>query len=383
MKILVNAIPVAGLQTGISRYVRHLYQEMGKIPGTEINYFDGKRVFKKMPEQADPLKWAKETAAIWKLPDIIVFAIRALHWLKFELNLRQVCKKHQFDIYHETGFVPAAMSIIPMVYTIHDLSLITHKHTHPRERVWFNDFFQQKRLPYATHIVTVSKFIHDQIIDIMNISPSKISVIPEAAASHFYPRSLEKIQNLRNKLSLPNNYLLFVGSLEPRKNLPLFIKALQHCQVSLPLVIAGWEGWGDKDWLKSIAGSNLENRIIITGYVDDETLACLYSGASAFVYPSLYEGFGLPILEAMACGCPVICSNAASMPEVAGDAAIQINPMNADDLAKAIDRIATDDVLRRSLIEKGFSRANQFAWRKAAESTYAVFNKIISEAQNK
>ncbi|MFZ3048095.1 MAG: glycosyltransferase family 1 protein, partial [Desulfatirhabdiaceae bacterium] len=120
--------------------------------------------------------------------------------------------------------------------------------------------------------------------------------------------------------------------------------------------------------------------IILTGYVDDETLACLYSGASAFVYPSLYEGFGLPILEAMACGCPVICSNVASMPEVAGNAAIQIDPQDPDDLAKAIDRVIADNNLRFRLRELGFSRAGEFTWRKAAESTRAVFETIIKRS---
>ena len=142
---------------------------------------------------------------------------------------------------------------------------------------------------------------------------------------------------MRKQYNLTGEYLLFVGSLEPRKNLPLLIQAMQLCNTNISLLIVGWEGWGDKSWMQTIRESGLTQRIILTGYVDDETLACLYSGASAFVYPSLYEGFGLPILEAMACGCPVICSDVASMPEVAGDAAIRIDPASAEDLAAAID----------------------------------------------
>jgi glycosyltransferase involved in cell wall biosynthesis len=378
MKILVNAIPLTGLLTGISRYVRQLYREMEKIPDTEISYFDGKRVLSRMPDQADPIKWASETAAIWKLPVPIVFALRALHWLKFEMSLRHVCRKNKFDIYHETMFVPAAMSIIPLIYTIHDLSLITHKHTHPKDRVWFNDFFQKKRLPYATHIMTVSEFIRDQIIDVMNISKSRVTVIPEAAASHFYPRSTEQLRQLRSKFTLPDEYLLFVGALEPRKNLPMVINAMQHCKSTINLVLAGWEGWGDKSWIRRMHQAGLRDRIFFTGYVDDETLACLYSGALALVYPSLYEGFGLPILEAMACGCPVICSDVASMPEVAGDAAIRIDPTSTGGLTAAIDLLAGNQNARQHLIARGFLRAADFTWKRTAEKTREVFQKIAS-----
>jgi len=155
---------------------------------------------------------------------------------------------------------------------------------------------------------------------------------------------------------------------------------LQCCKTDIPLVIAGWEGWGDKSWRDTIQGAGLEKRIVFTGYVDDETLACLYSGATAFVYPSLYEGFGLPILEAMSCGCPVICSNVSSMPEVAGKAAILISPFDAEDLAFAIDIVSGDQDMRCQLIQKGLERAAEFSWRRTAELTRDVFCRVSEEA---
>jgi len=380
MKILVNAIPLVGLLTGISRYVRQLYQELEQLPDIEVFYFDGVRVHRQMPDQAVPEKWIRATANIWKLPAPIVFTLRSIDWLKYEWMLRRVYRTGQYDVYHETGFLPPAVRGIPIVYTIFDLSLSKFRHTHPRERVWFHDFFFPRRISYASHILTISNFIGQEIHDTIRIPHNRISAIHLAPSSIFYPRQPEPVHSTNIRYGIPKEYLLFVGSLEPRKNLALLVQALQRCRTKVPLVLAGWEGWGDKNWMTSIAGTDLENRIIMTGYVDDETLANLYSGASAFVYPSIYEGFGLPILEAMACGCPVICSKAASMPEVAGDSAIQIDPANPDDLAAAIDRIMSDAELRRRLIEKGFSRTGQFSWRKTAVSTSAVFEKIISEA---
>jgi glycosyltransferase involved in cell wall biosynthesis len=378
LKILVNAIPLTCLLTGISRYVRQLYTELDQFPDVEITYFDGNRILKNMPSQAGPGKWSRAISAIWKLPDPVVFAVRTLHWWKFEMLLRRACRKGCYDIYHETGFVPAAMSAVPTVYSIYDLSLIKFRHAHPKERVWFYDFMGRRRLHFARHILTISEFIRQEICETLALSPSKVSAVPLAPARHFYPRSAEKIDLVRRRYRLAGRYLLFVGSLEPRKNLPLLIQAMKRSETNISLLLVGWEGWGDKSWMQTIRESELAQRIVLTGYVDDETLACLYSGAMAFVYPSLYEGFGLPILEAMACGCPVICSDVASMPEVAGDAAIRFDPASIRDLTAAIDFLAGDQNARQRLIACGFDRAADFTWKQTAEKTRDVFQKMVS-----
>jgi alpha-1,3-rhamnosyl/mannosyltransferase len=158
---------------------------------------------------------------------------------------------------------------------------------------------------------------------------------------------------------------------------------MQHCQSDISLVLVGWEGWGDKSWMETIRHAGLQKRIVFTGYVDDEILACLYSGATAFVYPSLYEGFGLPILEAMACGCPVICSNTASMPEVAGDAAALIDPCNPEELAFAIEALTGDREMRLEQIQKGLCRAAEFSWRRTADMTVNIYKKVVERTANK
>ena len=170
----------------------------------------------------------------------------------------------------------------------------------------------------------------------------------------FCPCSTDVVETIKTKYNLPESYLLFVGSLEPRKNIALLIDALQAVKTDIPLVLVGWHGWGYKGWLEKIKTTDLKSRIYVIGHVPDDDLKAIYSGAAALVYPSLYEGFGLPILEAMACGCPVICSNTASMPEVAGDAAILIDPGRVVELAAAIETIVYDSETKKLPCGTGF-----------------------------
>jgi len=376
MDVLLDAIPLDGLMTGISRYVRNLYLQLERLPGVTVYYFNGRSCTTRMPDQARPGRWIKETSMVWKLPDPLAFGFRAATWLSFELKVRRLIRRNSFNLYHETAFTPSAVRNVPQILTIHDLSLAKFREMHPKERVWFSDWFLKRRIPYAAHIITVSDFIRSEICDELGLATDKVTVIPEAPDPFFFPRDRQKARELVEVLGLPQDYILFVGTLEPRKNLPLLIKAAAACESDIPIVLVGWEGWGGDPWLEMVKEQGLRNRIFTTGYVDEESLACLYSNALALVFPSLYEGFGLPVLEAMACGCPVICSNAASLPEVAGDAALFIDPYEVDGLASAIDKLVDDSTLRIDLIHKGFERVAQFSWKRAAEETLDVFRKV-------
>jgi glycosyltransferase involved in cell wall biosynthesis len=380
MDIIVNAIPLTGLLTGISRYVRCLYSALQTGLDLSITYFTGSAQLSAMPQQAEPHAWSKGTEMIWRLPDAVVTGIRSVNQLNFERRLRRACHNKQYTIYHETAFFPAALSEVPIVYTLYDISLIKYRAEHPRERIWFFDLFFNRRLRYAAHILTISNFMRNELVETLKIPGDAVTAIPLAHDPNFYPRSRQDIVRMLSRKKWPKEYILFVGTLEPRKNLSLLIKALSRTENKIPLVLTGWRGWGDKQWLNDIKHLGLEKRVFFTDYVDEETLACLYSGASAFVYPSLYEGFGLPVLEAMACGCPVICSHAASLPEVAGDAALFINPADPDDLACKIDRVLQDTALRSVLIENGLQRAQCFSWQKTAAQTLELFSRVSEEA---
>jgi alpha-1,3-rhamnosyl/mannosyltransferase len=379
MDILLDAIPLKGLMTGISRYLRNLYTELERLPGVAVYYSDGRSCTTQMPTQAIPGQWMKATSLVWRLPDSLAFGFRVATWLSYEMRIRRIIRRKPFAVYHETAFTPAAVKKVPQVFTIHDLSLTKFREMHPKERVWFATVFLNQRMRYVSHLITVSDFIRSQICDEMHISPDRITAIPEAPDPLFFKREKGKTTGALKAMELPTDYMLFVGTLEPRKNLPLLIKAAGVCKNDIRIVLVGWKGWGDHSWLQMLENRRLANRIVAIGYVDEESLACLYSNARALVFPSLYEGFGLPILEAMACGCPVICSNTASLPEVAGDAALLINPHNVEELADAIDRIVDDSTLRDDLIRKGYGRAACFSWKKTAEETLAVFRSVTQK----
>ena len=378
---------MTGLLTGIARYLRNLYSAMNLIEqpnlsnsgisNLELSYFQGKTAVNSMPPMAESEQCQIATKSVRKLPDPAIFGIRAARWLKYEYKLNKLCRKKAFDIYHETAFAPAKLTSIPTVYSIYDLSLRRYSETHPRERVWFFEYFIKTRLKYARHILTISEFIKQEIIEEFKVPPSMVTAVPLAPDPLFGLCTADIVKKTRIKYNLPETYLLFVSSLEPRKNIDLLIEALQTANTDIPLVLVGWHGWGEKKWLEKVKKTNLKKRIYITGHVPDHDLKAIYNGAQALVYPSLYEGFGLPILEAMTCGCPVICSNTASMPEVAGDAAILINPAKSDELAHAIETIVHDTEIRNNLIRKGFKQATSFTWDSTARKTLGVFKRVV------
>ncbi|MDZ7695477.1 MAG: glycosyltransferase family 1 protein [Deltaproteobacteria bacterium] len=376
MNILLDAIPLKGLLTGISRYLRNLYTALERLPGIHVTYTDSKSWTPWMPSQAVPGQWMNATSRIWKLPDPIAFGFRVATWSAYEMRIRRRIRRHHYDIYHETAFVPAAINRIPQVLTLHDLSLMKCKEMHPKERVWFMDLFFKRRLKYTAHIITVSEFIRREVCDELHVAPDLVTAIHEAPDPIFSPREKKVVQRVVEALGLPQEYILFVGTLEPRKNLSLLMKAAAVCEHPLPIVLVGWKGWDTERLLAALDHPALRHRVFTTGYVDEESLACLYANALALVFPSLYEGFGLPVLEAMACGCPVICSNAASLPEVAGNAARLIDPHDVEELTAAIDSVAEDSGLRNDLIKKGFQRSAHFSWEKTATETLAVFKSV-------
>ena len=381
MNVIVNAIPLTGLLTGISRYVRCLYTALQHMQDISISYFSGRSCSASMPSQAEPASWTQKTELIWRMPDSFVTGIRSLFWLSFERRLRAACRSNHFNIYHETGFFPAAVTDMPVVYTMYDISLLKYRTEHPRERVWFFDLFFKRRIQYAAHIITISEFMRKEIINTLGIDENLITAIPLAHDPFFYPRQEKEINNALAVHNFPRDYILFVGTLEPRKNISLVIRALSMTNSEIPLILVGWSGWGDKTWWRDITDLGLEKRVYTADYLDEETLACLYSGARALVYPSLYEGFGLPVLEAMACGCPVLCSNTSSLPEVAGTAALFVEHDDPDYLARKIDRIIQDSEGRNVLVEKGLQRAALFSWEKTATKTLDVFKQVYEESR--
>jgi glycosyltransferase involved in cell wall biosynthesis len=236
----------------------------------------------------------------------------------------------------------------------------------------------------ATRIIADSEATCLDLIRHYHIQEHKITVVYPGCDRSLAPvTDRELLTSVRARYRLAHSYLLYVGTLHPRKNLVRLIEAFAFLTASLDaetkdgasplqLVLAGQKGWLYDDILAQVRKLGLTERVRLTGYLPPADLPALLSGARAFVFPSLYEGFGLPVLEAMACGTPVICSNVSSLPEVAGDAALLVDPLDVDALAAALEQVVVDPELRRALVERGFRQAARFSWRRCARETLQV-----------
>jgi len=238
-----------------------------------------------------------------------------------------------------------------------------------------------KSIKNADMIIAVSENTKKDIINCFNISSDKIQVVYEGVDDFFkIINDKGRLEQVRKKYNISKDFILNVSMITPRKNLITLIKAFKLLRdsknIKCQLVIAGGKGWWYEDVFKTVSALRLEDEVIFTGYVPDEDLLYLYNAATLFAYPSLYEGFGLPILEAMSCGCPVVASNVSSIPEVCEDAALMINPKDVEELSQAMYKLIIEGSLRQMLIKKGLERVKQFSWRKTAEQTLEIYNKL-------
>lgn len=290
----------------------------------------------------------------------------------------------QANIYHSLFYaLPSKDEInrISRILTIYDLIPVLDSKSFTTRICQKYDKMIQSVDINQDWITCISQHTKNDFCNHTGMNPERVFVTPLAADTHFFPvENLDIINNTLKKYQINNApYLLSLCTLEPRKNLSFLIRCftkiiLDNPSIDLNLVLVGVSGWKNNDIFKTAQENPiLKNRIIFTGYIPDEDLSAIYSGATAFIYPSLYEGFGLPPLEAMQCGTPVITSNTSSFPEVVGDAGIMINPTDEDALCQAILTIIQDSQLRKTLSEKGRERAKQFSWAKCAEETVKVY----------
>ena len=377
MKIIVNAFPMVNVNTGIGRYMRCLYRMLEENYGNrlQIGYFDGKTVSASMPSGPGNLsRWTRLVSLFWRLPAYPAFFLRLIFHFNQERNFRRYVK--DYEIYHEAGFFPfLTPSHIRTIFTLHDLSVFRFPQYHPYERVLYSRIFLPKRCEKVSQFLTVSNYSKEEMKRFLDIPRRKVLVTYEGfEASTFYPRSQKEVAGFLCRRTLPKKYFLFVGSGDPRKNMEIIPEALGRAAIDVPLVVAGWSGW---------SGKNVWGGVLFLGYVGDDELAHLYSGALALIFPSRYEGFGLPILEAMACGCPVVTTQEASMPEVAGDAAFYMkDPDDVEGLAGILQELAEDSLSRQKWVEKGLARTAQFAWENTAELTFKAFEQVFHERKS-
>lgn len=297
--------------------------------------------------------------------------------LREQFTLPNLALAAQADVLHLTGFAAPLRSPVPVVLTVMDLIGILFAKNFP----WASRFYWSRYLPFtlgaARHIVTLSQHTRRDIVRLTRIHPQRISVVPPGVDARFHLIENETIaENVRARLTLPEKYFLFVSTLEPRKGIDTLISAYGMIANQVPehLVIVGKRGWYFQQLFTQVRRAGLQTRIHFADYIADGDLPALYYLASAFVFPSRYEGFGLTPLEAMACGAPVISSNSSSLPEVVGDAGILLAPQDAMGFARAMLAVATGDGERLRLRALGLERAQLFSWDRAAHQLLQIYH---------
>ncbi|HLF01194.1 MAG TPA: glycosyltransferase family 1 protein [Anaerolineales bacterium] len=386
MKILINATPLLSPRSGVGRYTRALGESLLRIDReADYHFFAPPHFSRRMPQFA----WETSAAPTYSFLRQRLRALRGysiwVDWSRrqlFELGGRW----RGFGLYHEPNSVPLGFPA-PVVLTVLDLSIRRYPQTHPAVRVEiFNRYFYQN-LHRVRRIITISHAIKNELIDLLHIPPERIDVIHLAADEKFRPAPADSVKRFRSRRGLPDSYILYLGTIEPRKNLHRLVQAYAALPAAtrdrFPLLLAGFKGWPDDDTpYRSLAALverlGLGRHVLFTGFVPEDELPMLYNCATAFVFPSIYEGFGLPPLEAMQTGLPVIVSTASALREVVDDAGLCVPSDDVTAWADALARVLSDASLREELSARGLRRATQFSWEQCARQTLASYRTALS-----
>lgn len=377
INLVIGATSLVQPLTGIGQYTLNLAKELSLNSNLNIDYFNG-YIWTKNPDIRVLPNLGKFKSFIRNVVPNAYDLRRYGQQKTFELKI----KKIKADIYHEPNFLPLKFDG-PTVITVHDLSYIKHSETHPLERIRVMSKFLPPAIEQSNCIIADSHFTKSEILSEFNIDSNKVHVTHLGKSSDFYHRTKISSQDILKKYDLAyGSYILAVGTLEPRKNLTQVISAYRllpsEIAQQFPLVIVGVRGWKEKGLLSELELLLKEKKAYLLGYVPANDLPFLYSGARAFVFPSLYEGFGLPPLEAMACGTPVITSNTSSIPEVVGNAGLMLSVGDVDAMKSNIEMLCEDDILHAKLSIAGLKQSEKFTWAACAKQTFDAYQYALN-----
>ncbi|MCM3904632.1 MAG: glycosyltransferase family 4 protein [Pyrinomonadaceae bacterium] len=379
MHIGLDGIPLTEPKTGIGHYTFELAAALaGVAPESsfELAY----------PSTFAPINIAEQTEALSLPANLELRRVRVgplgRHW--WSAGLPRHVRSSGIELFHGTNYDIPLWRRCATVLTIHDLSQLLHPETHEKRSVRR----ARRRIPLmartADAIITPTQSVRREVCERLKTNPEKVFAIPEAARACFHPLAFGETAEVRGRLGIGNDFLLTVGTLEPRKNLSVLVNAFEEVmrawpQSSTQLVIVGGRGWLSGPLFTAIERSPVRNRILLTDYLHDEDLRALYASCHAFIYPSIYEGFGLPPLEAMACGAPVIASRIPALAETTGDAGLLFDHISANDLAQKILALVGDENARQKLSNAGLKRASEFSWERTAQLTLEVYTKALAK----
>ena len=367
---------------GIGRYTRELMRAIAESDSRYLFKLFSARVPEALPIP-DPLPVRKGTISHRLAPISEKWLYRL--WYRLRLPLPVQLFTGHLDLYHSPDFVlPPTSGDIPTLLTVHDLSFVHYPDTFPSALVNYLNEVVPWSVKRATHIVADSYATKNDLIDLWQVAEEKITVLYSGVSREYRPvEDDSQIQHVRLATGLARRpYILSVGTVQPRKNYQMLIRAYAAIAPEFPhdLAIAGGKGWLEEEMTAEAARHNVADRVHFLGFVADEYLPALYSGASLFTFPSLYEGFGLPVLEAMACGVPSLISNSSSLPEVGGEAVMQISPVLPEAWSAGMAMVLSDPQKAAAMRLAGFAQAQRFSWERSAEELLAVYDTLLDNS---
>ena len=376
MRVGLDGFPLVSPRTGVGHYTLELARALAAVsPEDEFQLISPVALPESIVQEINQDPPSNLQLHIPK--------VRSLRHKWWAVGLPLYLRRLALDLFHGTNYDVPLLSRDRNILTIHDLSILLHPEYHEPKLARRG----RRRLPLmaraASRIITPSESVKREVCEHLGVEPENISVTPEAPRRTFRRMPFHETEETRRRLKIEDEFMLFVGTIEPRKNLPTLVRAFEEIITTTSLrpqlVIAGGEGWLMEEFLTLAGGAHIRDRLCLTGYINDDDLRALYSSCRVFVYPSLYEGFGLPPLEAMACGAPVVTSRIASIVETVGGAASLVDPRKAKELSASIVQLLTDENKRRSQSAAGLTRATGFSWERTARDTLNIYQQVIGK----
>jgi glycosyltransferase involved in cell wall biosynthesis len=367
MNVAIMGRSLRGQMSGVVRYTHELVSALARIVPDDLTVF-----VTRAPDGLDDLPVRRIRAP---------FATRSEYsraaWEQLVVPMEVT--RLRPDVYHSPNYIVPLALRCPVVVTVHDTFFLDRRLQRLKSHLYLRALTAMA-VKKADRIICVSQHTRDAFMEHFPHAQSRVRLVGEGVSPRLKPSDLPAVQRFRDAHGLPDRYILFIGTFEPRKNLARLVAAYEQTVrlTDAPdhLVLCGGAGWKNSDVYERIEGSPHRKRIHVLGYLAEEELAAAYTGCTLFVYPSLAEGFGLPPLEAMACGAPVVTSNTTSLPETVGDAARLVDPIEVESIVEGIVELLTDQVARKTYVEAGFARVAEMSWEAVAARILAVYKDI-------